>query len=280
MVDIILTYWDTDILIDKCIFDIQKTNYNDYHIWIIDNTRTSKSELNSKFASQKITILDGPVCRRNTGHSRGRQHPLGIVHGIQSTCGEHIVLIEADCWPLKPEWLSVCLSMLDDVKLVGLQDPYGLPITFQVFRRSLLGEFPEFSYLRKEPFSLDEIKLLANPAVLPDRHKWRNGEQLGAKILLAKQKICGLVPTKSCVPLSWNINLVNWADSFDKTLGTIYGELVFHAYKSFRRSEQIKNNIDFYIDDLYLLETQVLVVGPKLIFNDGQYDNLIYRKNS
>lgn len=276
MIDIILTYYSTDFLLDKCISQLLQTSFMNFKIHIVDNTLSSRKAL-LRFSDPRINIIQGPPCRTSSEHSRGKQHPKGIVHGISQTNGEYIVLTEADCWPLTPDWLDYCIDKLENgISLVGLQDPGSLPITFQVYKRCKLADYPSFSYLRKPAYCPEDLAYITNPEVICNiRHKWRYGEYLPVLMHKNKEKTFGFIPAKACAP--WKITSTCWKDILNQSLGVIYGDTIFHCNKSFRKADMIKDNLDFFMSDEYL-DT---AITPKEnnqigIINNGKYDNSVH----
>ena len=116
-VDIIIVYWSTDFMIKKCINRILRTDYNNYKIYIVDNTNTSKSKLKSYFNSDKITIIKGASVlinnKKRIGYKRGRHHPEGIEIGLQETSSDYVALLHPDAWPIDDLWLKKCFNYLN-----------------------------------------------------------------------------------------------------------------------------------------------------------------------
>lgn len=276
MVDIILTYYHTDFLLEKCLSRLLSTDYKDFCIHIVDNTLSSESYLN-KFKDSRINTIRGISCRTTSEHSRGKQHPQGILHGINSTNSEYIVLTEADCWPLKNDWLSFCIDQLNSgVSLIGIQDPGSLPITFQAYKREKLNQYSSFSYLRKPSYISEDLSLISCPEIITKvRHKWRYGEYLPLLMHRNKEKTLGFLPTKVCFPKEWRTEISDITGIFTSSLGVIYGNMIFHCCKSYRKSETVKNNIDYFLSDSYLTETKQLY-KEEYVINNGRYENCFY----
>ena len=135
-VDIIFVYWKTDVFIKKCLSQLLKTKFDNYNIYVVDNTRKSEKKIKSYFNSKKVHVILGPK-NKGSGYRGSRHHQSGLEEGIKKTDSEYIAICHCDSWPIDPDWLEKCLEYIniDKVKLVGVQNDSSIHSSLHFFRR-------------------------------------------------------------------------------------------------------------------------------------------------
>ena len=87
MISIIITAYNAEKTIEKCISSILENDYNNYEIIIVNDGSTDKTEqIVELFASDKIKYFSKP----NTGVADSRNY------GIEKAKGEYITFIDSD----------------------------------------------------------------------------------------------------------------------------------------------------------------------------------------
>lgn len=290
-VDIIVIYWSSDFMIKKCINQLLKTDYGNYKITIVDNTRKSKKELCSYFDSDKVEVIDGVKAlingKKRSGFKRGRHHPEGIDLGIRKTSSKYVALFHPDSWPIDDQWLNKSMEYLEisNVKMVGIQHETSIHTCFQFFKRSTISNLGYLYSGRKKPFGKNRCVLnsfIKHPDdVMPARVKWDWGESLSINLYKRGFYTVGLNPTKGYAPyLNDDYLECDWRDFAQGGFGCIYGDMIFHIWKTFRKKEKILKYKKEYFDEDYMKKYYCAnSESEKIVFNKDVHDNSIYKKS-
>ena len=285
-VDIIVVYWETDFLIKKCLSQLLQTDYDNYNIFIVDNTWESEDKLKSYFNDDRIKIIEGrnPLERSKSSLKRGRQHVDGVQIGINNTNSEYIAIFHADSWPLHSCWLKDCIEYLDKkkVKMVGIQHESSLHSCFHFVKRHTLEKM-KYKYNRsKVRFDKGLIKNVKyKDAIKPARSKWDWGEDLAINIYKKNNHTVGFNPTRGASPEYGKDDLDKqfWRNFGQDGFGIVYGDMFFHIWKSFRKMslDKIEKYKKYYENDDYLKSYYyVNKEVDKVVFNEGVHDNSCY----
>lgn len=276
-VDIVLTYFKTDHLIKKCLGNLLKSSHEDFTIYLVDNMLGK----GNKFADldPRIKVVRGLKQPTGSSFARGRHHPDGIIKGIKSGSAPYVALVEADCWPIQRNWIEQCMDYLKvpGAELVGIQDEASIPLTFHFFERRTLKKY-KHKYNVKVGFNKKDLKMVQYPDVfVPRRKKWRFGEYWPFEIYKRGGKTVGLNPTKACVMPGTEVQGDDWLSFISKGGGIIYGDLIFHFCKGYRRQEKTKLNRSFYESDEYLDHVATPSSSEVFTVNEGMHMNAMYK---
>jgi len=285
-VDIIVVYWETDFMIEKCINQLLKTDYDNYKICIVDNTWKSEDKLKSYFDDDRINVIQGrnPLERSKSSLKRGRQHVDGVQIGINNTDSEYVAIFHADSWPLRNCWLKESMKYINQnkVEMVGIQHESSIHSCFHFVKRSTLKNM-KYKYNRsKVRFSKSLIKNVKyKDAIKSARTKWDWGEDLAIKIYGRHGHTVGFNPTKGASPEYGkdDINKQFWRNFGQDGFGIVYGDMFFHIWKSFRKMslDKIEKYKKYYENDEYLNSYYfVNKVVDKVVLNKGIHDNSYY----
>lgn len=285
-VDILVVYWETDIFIDKCINQLLKTDYDNYQIYIVDNTCKNKRKLRLKFNSKKIKIIDGvDPKKRTTLLKRGRHHVDGLQIGINKTNSEYISIFHADSWPIDNFWLKKCLKYinLSKVWLVGVQHESSIHSCFHFFKRDILKKLNYHYNKKKKLFTNSSLKkyIKYQEGIKKSRKGWDWGEDFSIKIYKNGKYTIGFNPTKgfSIGDKVKEKKYCSWRKFGADGYGIVYGDMFFHVWKSFRKIS--KNKLlkykNLYEEDKYLKSYYYVDDNyDKIIINKGIHDNFCY----
>lgn len=290
-IDILFCYWKSDIFIKKSISQFLKTKYDNYKIYIIDNTCKSKKKLKSKFDHPKIKIIKGasPFVKgkkKRIGYQSGKHHPDGLEIVLGKTDSDYVALFHSDSWPINEFWIEKCLEYLNtnNVLLVGAQYESSIHSCFQFFKRETLKKLGYHFNIKKRAFKKDKISLkkyVKYPeAVKAARSKWDWGEDFSIKIYENNKNTIGLNPTKGFFPPNLIGNNNNkkidayWRRFGPDGYGIVYGDIIFHVWKTYRKHENLLQykkyyENDKYLDNYYYIDNQY----NKIVINNGVHDN-------
>lgn len=285
-VDVILTYFNTDVLIDMAIEKLLATSYHDFEIWIVDNSHKSRSVLINKFPDKRIHVINGaPAPMEESGYKRGRHHPDGIEVGLAHTHSDYVALFHCDSWPLKSNWIQDCLRLQkeNNVELIGLQHESSIHHSFHFFKRSILKKYNYHYNVKKRQFKHGVNSLVRHPEVFNKRrHKWDWGEDLAIRIYENKNKTLGFLPVHASV-LSDNTDFgekTKWDIVRAHCQGIVYGDFVFHSWKSYKNNKKRQKYIDRYHSGEYLKEGyKPMKPNSNFIINNGIHENECYLTN-
>jgi hypothetical protein len=285
-VAILVVYWETDFLIKKCISQLLKTDYDNYKIYIIDNTWRSKDKLKSYFNSSKVKVIKGrdPQEREKSALKRGKQHVDGLNIGIKRTSSDYIAFFHADSWPLYNSWLKDCFKYINigKVELVGIQHESSIHSCFHFLRRKILENIKYKYNKMKIHFTKELLRYIKHKdGIQSHRGKWDWGEDLSIKLYKRNRYTIGFNPTKGSV-LSIREkrkNNCHWSQFGQHGYGIVYGDMFFHIWKSFRKMTKdelfkYKNfyKKDEYLDKYYYIDREY----DKVVVNKGIHDNGAY----
>jgi hypothetical protein len=295
-VDIIVCYWSSDFMIKKCINKILETDYDNFRICIVDNTRKSKKKLTSYFNSEKVRVIKGadPLFKgkRKQGYRRGRQHPDGLEIGLSETSSEYIALFHPDSWPIDNSWLDKCFNYIsgENIKMVGIQHESSIHSSFQFFNRDIITDLNYHFNGEKKDFGVTKDKESLNKyikypkAVKPARTKWAWGEDLAIKIYSKGWNTIGFNPTKGFIPKKLvdrhEIDCV-WRSFGQDGYGCVYGDMFFHIWKTFAKEEKggkVSEYKKCYKKDDYLRSYYVPTNNDydNIVVNESIHDNYVY----
>jgi len=293
-IDIIFVYWKTDIFIKKCVEQYLKTKFDNFNIYIVDNTCSSEGKLRSYFNSEKVHVISGakPGKKMSSYHA-GRHHPKGIEEGLSKTDSEYVVVCHCDCWPIDINWAEKCLEYIDmdKVKLVGLQHDSSLHASFHFFKRKTLDNMGYRYSGEKMLFGKNKIimkKYNKYPHIVrSDRTKWDWGEDFAIKLYQNNHHTLGLNPTKGFAPDGrfkrdkYNTDPSSWRHFGQEGYGCVYGDMFFHVWKTYRKGEKVNKYKEMYENDEYL-NKYYYSVSPceNIIINKGVHDNICYKNNN
>jgi hypothetical protein len=295
-VDIIVVYWSTDFMIEKCINQLLKTDYDNYKIYIVDNTRRSSDKLKSYFDSDRVRIIDGVDAlikgKKRSGFKRGRHHPEGIDIGIKKTTSEYIALFHPDSWPIDNNWLKECFKYMSKpkVKMVGIQHETSIHSCFQFFKRSTLKDLKYVYQKQKQSFSVKgrDRAILSRYVKYPDdvsysRKKWDWGENFSAKLHGKGLHTIGFNPTKGYAPqdtVTDDCIETHWREFGKGGLGCVYGDMFFHVWKTCRKKKRVKKYMEEYANDDYLKSYYYIDLEyDNISVNNGIHNNSVYKNH-
>ena len=274
--DIIVTYFKTDLLVGKCVDRLLQTD-SDFIIWLVDNTQVSKNILMERFPDTRVKVIRGASPQGRSGYTRGRHHPEGTEIGLKSSSAPYVALFHCDSWPIVPDWYAKCKAQLGGmVDLVGLQHESSIHHSFHLCKREVISKY-KHRYSKKSRFTPKLLKLVEHPEYFTDRrHKWDFGEELAIKIYKAGRHTIGLPPSRACLPDSYHVDWNTWRSYKESGYGLIYGEQIFHFWRSFKHFDKIKDVLDFFESDRYLTECHYHMPNNEFILNDGIHHNGMY----
>ena len=278
-VNILVVYWHTDIFIDKWVRQLLKTDYDDYKIYIIDNTLKSKKKLKNKFNSEKIKIVNG--AKRPTGGSASvnRHQPDSWDLILSKTNSKYIAIFDCDCWPIDSSWLKKCFGYIkmEKVKLVGIQYESSIRSCFHFFKRETLRKLNYHYNKQRKSFGKENIDL-KRYVKYPDgvysfRKKWDFGEDFCIGIYKKGKNTVGFNPTKGFVPFKITEEKKKikacWREFGVDSYGVVYGDMFFHVGKTYRKHKELSEYKNFYEKDKYL---------ESYYYIDKEYDDIVVNK--
>jgi len=293
-IDIIFVYWETDIFIKKCIKQYLKTKYDNFNIYVVDNTRRREEKLKSYFNSDKIHVLQGSKYKEKmSSFQRGRHHPKGIEKGLKKTNSKYVAICHCDAWPIDMDWAEKCIEYInmDKVKMVGIQHDSSLHASFHFFKRKTLDKMG-YRYSGERMFFGKNKVVLKKYNKYPyivrgDRRSWDWGEDFAIKLYQRNHYTIGFNPTKGFSPdgrfkrLKYNTDPSSWRHFGQEGYGCVYGDMFFHVWKTYKKHKNIKKYLKMYENDEYL-KRYYYSINPcaNIVINKGIHDNICYKNNN
>ena len=290
-IDIIFVYWKTDIFVKKCVEQYLKTKFDNFNIYIVDNTRKSKDKLESYFNSEKVHVIPGAKYKEKMSDNQaGRHHPRGLEEGLKRTSSKYVAISHCDCWPIDVNWAEKCLGYLhgDRIKMVGLQHSSSLHASFHFFKREMLTDINYRYDKKKMSFGDNKSKLkkyVKYPEVVkPSRTRWDWGENLAIKLYKEKYSTIGINPTKGFAPYGryknkkYNHEPNTWENLGQDGYGCVYGDMFFHVWKTYRKNEEVNKYMKMYEQDEYMNRYyHTNEECDNIVVNNSVHDNSYYK---
>jgi len=291
-IDIIFVYWDTDIFIKKCISQFLKTKFDNYNIYIVDNTLSSEKKIKSYFNSKKVNVIPG-IDLMTCCMDSGVHHQWGVQKGIDNTDSEYIFVCHCDSWPIDRNWAEKLFEYLniDKVNLVGLQQESSLHSSLHFLKRKTLIDFDNKLTKGKLSFGKNKSrteleKYVRYPeAVRLSRGKWDWGEDLAIRMYSKNKYTFGLNPIKGFAPdgefknEKYGTVASCWRHLGQDGYGCVYGEdLFFHVWKTYGKGKKVSRYLKMYKNDEYLKRYYYCDQSyEKVVINKGIHDNTYYK---
>ena len=155
-VAIIITTFNQEKLLIKCLQSLEKTNYKNYKIFFVDDS--GKGEIGKKI-QKKFRKIDTTINKKNLGFSKSNN--IGMKRSIKDFNPEYLLLLNDDTEVIQKDWLKKMIKFGESDDKIGI---LGCKIIYPNGDLQNIGGYlkkweitKELDYKKEKIFEVDHV---------------------------------------------------------------------------------------------------------------------------